>query len=56
MDKIKDYIKKDWLFILNFIAWFIIYGNTSQVGLEALSGLMIFAITAKNLYELFTKK
>jgi hypothetical protein len=59
-DKIKDWFKKNWMIVVNylviFLAYSICYGKDGVVGAEVLLGLWLFASAAYGMYKIFMKK
>lgn len=51
--RFKQFLAENWLPLVNFASWGVVYSLTAQVGIEALSGLLIFTIVSKTIYDSF---
>jgi hypothetical protein len=53
---LKKWLLEHWQYLTNLLVLFIVYGNTTQVGLETITGLWIFSILALTMWRWFNKK
>ena len=54
-NRVLPWLEKNWVYIVNIIVLFTIYGTTKQVGIEFLSGFWIFLQLGWFSYEWFKK-